>query len=137
LPGCGHRRPYPPSSAVQGEFLQIFEALREEVGGAVAVTVSGGMGSCHSSALAAKNLVPELPVEVVDSRNCYMGEGFAAQAAAEAARGGGTMEEVARAAREMAEKMHTVFYIDGMEYIRRCGRRAAEDILDKWQKTKV
>ena len=96
------------------------------------------MGSCYSSAVSARELVPEIPVEVIDSRNCYMGEGFAAIAAAEAARKAGTLKDVVRAAENITSKTQTVFYINGTEYIKKCGRlNLPQEVLDKWVKTKV
>lgn len=126
------------TSTIQGEFVRIFESLRGKVDGIVTVTVTGGLGSCYNSALDAKNMLPDIPIEVIDSRNCYMGLGFAVIAAAEAARRTGDLQASVQAAKSIIAKSQTIFYINGMEYIKKCGRvNLPQEILDKWLKSKV
>jgi DegV family protein with EDD domain len=126
------------TSTIQGEFARIFESLKGKVDGIIAVTVTGGLGSCYNSALAAKEMVPGVPIEVVDSRNCYMGQGFIAIAAAKAAQKTGDINAAVQAAKNLVAKTQTIFYINGMEYIKKCGRvNLPQDIMDKWLKTKV
>jgi len=87
----------------------------------VSVHLSSQMsGTVDSAKLAAKEA--PLRVEVVDSRSLGMGLGFAVLAAARAAAGGGTLDDVAQVARERAESSAAVFYVDTLEYLRRGGR---------------
>ena len=89
--------------------------------GVVSVHLSSQMsGTVDSAKLAAKEA--PLRVEVVDSRSLGMGLGFAVLAAARAAAGGGTLDDVAQVARERAESSAAVFYVDTLEYLRRGGR---------------
>ncbi len=110
------------SSAIQGEFLQLFEELRGKVDGIVAVVLSGGLGAAYSSAMNAKEMVPEVPVEVIDSRLACTGMGFGAIAAAKVALAGGNIEEVTRAAKDILKKTHILFCMETIEYLRRGGR---------------
>jgi DegV family protein with EDD domain len=61
------------TSAIQGEFLQIFERLKGKVDGVVVLTISKEIpAACYDSALNAKALVEVLPIEVIDTRTAMM-----------------------------------------------------------------
>ena len=106
------------SGAIQGEFLQIFEELRGKVDGIVTIVLSVDLSAAYSSAMNAKEMVPEIPVEVIDSRLSTMGMGFAVIAAAKVASGGGTIEQVAKAAKDVLAKVHIFFALDTLVYFR-------------------
>jgi DegV family protein with EDD domain len=126
------------ASTIQGEFMKIYESLRGQVDGIVTVTVTGGMGASYNSALAAKEKVPGIPIEVIDSRNCYMAQGFAAVAAASTAQSGGNLKEATQAAQNIVSKVQTIFYVDTMEYLKKCGRvNLPSEVVDQWLKKKV
>jgi DegV family protein with EDD domain len=110
------------SSAITGELTQIFESLRGKVDGIVAIVLSGALGAAYTAGVKAKEIVPDIPIEVIDSRLALMGEGFSVIAAAKAASAGGTMEQVAKAARDILAKVHVYFALDTFEYLRRGGR---------------
>jgi DegV family protein with EDD domain len=110
------------SSAVQGEFLKIYESLRGKVDGIVAVLLTGGLGAAVSTATTAKNMVPDIPIEIVDTKSACTAEGFAAIAAAKAAVSGAGIEQVAQAARDIVKKAHVYIVMDTLEYLRRGGR---------------
>ena len=126
------------TSAIQGEFIKIYEALQGKVDGVVTITVTGGMGAAYVSAMAAKELVPWLPMEIIDSRTAYMSQGFAAIAASKVAKTGGSLKEVADAAQNVANKSHTFYAIDTVEYLRKGGRVSLpQEVLGKWLKVKA
>jgi DegV family protein with EDD domain len=110
------------SSAMQGEFLQIFESLQGKVDGIVAVVLTGDLGAAYNSAMSAKEMVPDVPIEVIDSKQATTALGFMAIEAAKVAAGGGTLEEVAKAARDMLPKVHCFLALDTLEYLKRGGR---------------
>src|SRR3954469_1631221 len=88
----------------------------------VAVHLSRSLsGTVDAARIAAADL-SDLAVRVVDSRSTAMGLGFAVLAAAEAARGGASADDVVRAARVAAARTHSVFYVDTLEHLRRGGR---------------
>jgi DegV family protein with EDD domain len=68
-------------------------------------------------------------VQVVDSMTTGMGLGFAALAAAAAARGGAKLDEVKDIAIEHASRVSTLFYVDTLEFLRRGGRIGAASAL--------
>lgn len=110
------------SGAIQGEFIQIFEELRGKVDGIVAIVVTGALSAAYSSAVNAKNMVPDMKIEIIDSRLATMGMGFCAVAAAKTAAMGSDIESVVNAAKDIMSKVHVYFAIDTLEYLRRGGR---------------
>ncbi|MFC6084665.1 DegV family protein [Sphaerisporangium aureirubrum] len=92
--------------------------------GVVSLHLSAALsGTVESARLAAQDA--SVPVDVIDSRSLAMGLGFPVLAAAEAARRGAAMPEVAAAARARAEATHSFFYVDTLEHLRRGGRIGA------------
>ena len=111
------------TSAIQGEFLQIFESLKGNVDGIVALTISEVIpAACYSSALNAKTLVEGLPIEVIDTRTAMMAQGFSALAAAKVAASGGNISEVSQAALSVVSKANIFWTMDTLKYLRKGGR---------------
>ena len=121
------------SSGIQGEFIQIFEGLRGKVDGVVAVVLTGAIGAAHTSARNAMELVSDMPIEIVDTLSAMMAQGFIVLEAAKVAAVGGSMEEVAGAARATMSKVHLFWAMDTLEYMRRGGRISLpKAVLASW-----
>jgi len=121
------------SSGIQGEFLTIFEDLRGKVDGIVTIVLTGTLGAAYNTALNAAEMVSEVPVEVIDTKTVMMAQGFIVLEAAKVAASGGTMDEVARAARDMIPKVHMIWAMDTLEYLRKGGRVSLpQAILASW-----
>ncbi len=89
--------------------------------GVVSVHLSAAIsGTVAAAEVAARGAA--IPVHVVDSRVAGMATGFAALAAAEAARAGAGLAEVAAAARRRAAVTSTWFCVDDLVHLRRGGR---------------
>jgi len=126
------------TSAIQGEFVKIYQDFKGKVDGIAVITVTGGMGACYNVALAAREMFPGMNIEVVDSRSCYLGQGMPAIEAAKVAEASGDLKATVKAAQAIVTKMQTIFYVDGTEYLKKCGRvNLPQEVLDKWQKTRV
>jgi DegV family protein with EDD domain len=113
-----------PSStqpAVQ-EFESLFQECQGEADGVVCVLASSKISGTVDSASAAKDLVPDLPIRVVDSYFSAMGEGFVAVAAARAAAEGKGLDEVVGAAEKMRDVVKLLFVVDTLEYLHKGGR---------------
>jgi DegV family protein with EDD domain len=94
---------------------------RQGADGIVSVHLSGELsGTVESAVVAARNA--PVPVAVVDTRLVAGGVGYAALAAAEVARSGGSPEEAAVVARDRAAACTALFCVDTLEYLRRGGR---------------
>ncbi len=111
------------SQAPAGAFLEVYEALSDETDAIVSIHLGSGFSGTVASAIVARDaLNVACRVEVVDSHAASLGLGFAVIAAAKAAKGGAGLDEVAAAARSVAERQHTLVLLDTLEYARRGGR---------------
>ena len=103
-----------------------FEALIRKVGagkdGVVNVLVTSQLSGTVASAQAAMDRLKDVAVRVVDSMTTSMGLGFAVLAAARAAAAGETVDRVAQAAQDMADRVQLLFAMDTLEFLRRGGR---------------
>jgi DegV family protein with EDD domain len=125
------------SSGIQGEFIQIFEGLRGKVDGIVTIVLTGELGAAYKSACAAREVVNDIPIEVIDTHTAMMAQGFIVLEVAKVAAQGGTMEEIARVARNTMPKTHLNWAMDTLEYLRRGGRVSMpQAILASWLKVK-
>lgn len=110
------------SSAIQGEFLKIFQDLKGKVDGVVTIVLTGALGACYTSAMSARNMIKDFQIEVIDSHTSQCALGFAVVAAAEAARNGSNIEDIARIAREVSGRAYCYWTMETLEYMRRGGR---------------
>lgn len=105
---------------------EVFAALYQELsdGGVthiVSIHLSEALsGTADAARTAAANAA--VSVEVIDSASVGMGLGFAALAAARAARFGADAEAVASIARKVCESARVVFFVDSLDHLRRGGR---------------
>lgn len=90
----------------------------------VSVHISGKQSQTLQNAREAAGSVG-VPVHAVDSRTTGTSLGYAALAAAQVARAGGSAATVTRAAEQSAERSTALFYVDTLEYLRRGGRIGA------------
>lgn len=119
-----------PSVNVLVEALMAPVVRGDEV---VAVFLSSEMSGTYSTALLAREMVlekhPEANIEVIDSRSNCMELGFAVLAAARVAADGGTLDQVAEAARSTIARTRFLFVPDTLEYLRRGGRMGGAQAL--------
>ncbi len=96
--------------------------LADGATGVVSVHLSSELsGTWEAARVASTEFGPDA-VRVVDSRSAAMGLGFAVLAAAEAAEGGSTLDEVEAIAERTVDRTTTLFYVDTLEHLRRGGR---------------
>ena len=107
-----------------GAFLEVYQKiLGEGADGIVSVHISAKLsGTWNSSVQAREQLDDPSKVEVVDTGQASMGLGWVAVAAAKAAQAGGSVEEVANAARSAAEGVQVLFLVDTLEFLQKGGR---------------
>ena len=110
------------SQASAGEFADLFAEAARNADGIVGVFISTELSGTVASALTARESLPHLPIEVVDSRSTTMGLGFVALAAARAAAKGRGLAEVAAAARELVPRVNVFFVVETLEYLHQGGR---------------
>jgi DegV family protein with EDD domain len=108
-----------------GEFVRQLAAARgaqpETAEGAVIVTVAESLSSTYASAQLAAG-VAGIPVEIVDSGTAAGAQALVAVAAAEQAKAGGSLEQVAKAAREAAATVRFVGCLTSLDRLVASGR---------------
>ena len=121
---------FPSSSQPNAaSFQELFSELAQESTGIVAILISDELSGTLDSARAAAANLPDIPIEIVDSRGTSMMLGFPVLAAAQAAADGGDLQTVADAARALIGKTHVYFVVDTLEYLHRGGRIGAASKL--------
>ncbi len=118
-------RVLPTTSAPSvGELLQAYERVLADSDEVVCIHLSSKLSATYSNACRAAEALRErgARIEVVDSLNVSMGMGFIVLAAARAAQGGASMEQVVAIARHCAGRVRLYFVLDTLEYLRRGGR---------------
>lgn len=108
----------PSPAAVLDTYAELAAAGAEEI---VSVHLSAEVSATYESVVLASRQSP-VPVHALDTRQIGAATGYAVLAAARALAGGGTAEDAVRAARSMAERTVSLFYVDTLEYLRRGGR---------------
>lgn len=113
----------PKTSAPSTEaFRAAFESVQADASGIVCITISSKLSGTYNSATLAARQFEGTPVRVIDSESASMCIGFAAIAAAEAATGGASLDEVEAAARDVVGRVKILFFADTLEYLQRNGR---------------
>ncbi len=105
-----------------GEFHEFFSQLAEDHDAIVGVFISEFLSGTIASATAAAEMMPDFPIEVVDSRSASMGLGFMALAAARSLAEGKSPSEAAGIAEAMKSITKTIFVVDTLEFLHRGGR---------------
>ncbi len=110
-----------------GEYLEAFRrAARRGATGVVSINMTGtGSGGFQAATLAqklARQELPDLVVEVIDTQTVAMAHGWSVIQAARAALSGKSLEEVVQVARRIARSAFVGFTNDTLEYLQRGGR---------------
>ena len=114
---------FPASSqASVADFREVFANLAAEVDGIAAILVSDKLSGTLNSARMAKEDLPGVPIEIVDTRSVSMQLGLIVLAAARAASAGADLQTVADTARAMIGHASVYFVVDTLEYLHRGGR---------------
>lgn len=104
------------------EFLQVFEELAPDCDGIIVPLISSGISGTVASALAASAEFSKVPIEIIDTHVTTAGLAMIVLAIARAIEKGASLDEVAKLARSIADKMHTYFVVDTLEYLHKGGR---------------
>jgi len=103
-------------------FRQVYESFGPDAG-IVSIHISARLsGTLNSATIAREQLHGEGRIELVDSRSVSLGLGAVVLEAARVAQQGGTLKEVAEAARRTLERVQVIAMVDTLEYLRRGGR---------------
>ncbi|MEE8471134.1 MAG: DegV family protein, partial [Dehalococcoidia bacterium] len=113
-------------SPAPGEFLQAYQELGEWANGIVTVTICWDISMMFDSAVQAREMakeeLPHVTINVVDSRTAGGAQGFVALAAARAAESGKDLARVTEAAARMIPRVHMIAALDTLRYLAKAGR---------------
>ncbi|MBI2846357.1 MAG: DegV family protein [Chloroflexi bacterium] len=106
-----------------GVFLEAYRQLAQETDQIVSIHISAKLsGTINSAMTAVQSLGGRCRIEIVDSAQTTMALGLIAIAAAEAAKGGQTLEGVLKTTREAISTTRVFALLDTLEYLKRGGR---------------
>jgi len=88
----------------------------------LSVKLSGAYDAARQAIEEAKKELPQISVEVVDSKTVTASEGFVALAGARAAEAGKSLAEVVKAAEEMRDKVTFLALLETIRHVYRTGR---------------
>ena len=103
-------------------FHELFQKLSAEGKQILAILVSSKLSGTISSAVQAKDMLPQSQIEIVDSLSTAMALGFQVLAAARAAEAGRGFAEVVAVAQSAGPKTGIVFAVETLEFLHRGGR---------------
>lgn len=105
-----------------GEFHQVFEELTKAGHEIVTLTISSKLSGTWNSAMAAKEMLPEASISVVDTFSTAVGLHLMVNAAIKAAAAGATREEIVERVEEIKKTSQLWFVVDTLEYLAKGGR---------------
>ena len=114
------------SAASPADCLEVYREASQRSDNILCITLSAKLSVMYDVALNAAEQVgielPEITIEVLDSRTAAAAEGFIALVAARAAGEGKDLAGVLRAAREIRDKVDLIAYMDTIRHVYRSGR---------------
>jgi len=113
------------SQPAPGKFVDVYKKLASRVSSIISIHLTSKHSGTFQSALLARSMVPDIDVEVVDSRLISMGTGFIVLAAAQAARLGKGKEEILNLIKNLRERVHTYATVSTLHYLHMGGRVSA------------
>ncbi len=129
---CASSSTLPETAApAPGAFEQAFRRAAEAgADGVVCINLAAKLSATSQSALtAAEAVADDIPVKVVDSKSVTLGLGMIVVEAARLAAGGATLDEVTKAAEDLAGRTRVHGALDTLEYLKRGGRIGAAQAL--------
>lgn len=109
-----------------GEYVEVYRQLGRKVNNILSLTMSSVLSLTFGSASQAKEVVnselPDINIEVFDSRSTTGGLGLMVLAAARAAASGQDMPAVVKAAEEVRSKINHLYVFNTLSYLAKSGR---------------
>ncbi len=105
-----------------GAFYEVFSELDQAGHEIVVITISSRLSGTWNSAMAAREMLPEARISVVDSLFTSAGLHLMVEAAIEARDAGASREEIVARLEEIKGKLYLIFVVDTLEYLAKGGR---------------
>jgi DegV family protein with EDD domain len=111
------------SAPSPGQFVEAYQAAFDEgADSVICFCVSSEISATYAAAVAAKDALPDRDIEVVDTLNLTMAQGFMALEAAKAAAEGAAKEEIIARAMSVGQRSHLYGALATLKYLRMSGR---------------
>ena len=114
------------AGASPGSFIDAYQQAAKRAKNILCITISAGLSGANEAAQKArehiKTELPQVSIEVLDSKTATAAEGFVALAAARAAEAGKSLAEVVKAAKEIKDRVAWIAYLDTIRHLYRTGR---------------
>ena len=110
------------SQPAAGEFHQVFKELVDAGHEIVVLTISSKLSGTWNSAMAAKEMLPDAKICVIDSLSTSIGLQLMLEAAIAAVAAGATCSEIVEQIEEIKRKVYVLFVVDTLEYLAKGGR---------------
>jgi len=114
------------STPSAGDFLEAYRKASQETRSILCITLTSLQSKIYDVALIAKEMareeLPDVAIEVIDSRAVAGALGFVVLGAARAAEYGAELDEVANTARAMMKRVYLLAMVDTLFYLARTGR---------------
>ncbi|MEJ5199196.1 MAG: DegV family protein, partial [Anaerolineae bacterium] len=110
------------SQATPADFEPLFRSLTEAGDEVIAIVLSAKLSRTYESALVARESLPGMPIDVVDSKSISVGLGLLVEKAVEMATAGASRAEIVARLEDMREKIRILFTLQTLEYLQRGGR---------------
>jgi DegV family protein with EDD domain len=114
------------SSASPMDCLEVFRQASQRARNILCITLSTGLSTLYNAAVDARELardeLPGITIEVMDSHQATPAEGMIALSAARAAIEGKDLPQVVQAAEKVKAKVNTIVLLDTIKYVYRSGR---------------
>jgi DegV family protein with EDD domain len=110
------------SQASPQAFYDIFNQRLQEGYEVLAVVLSEKLSGTLASALQAREMLPDAPIEIVDSQTTAMAMGFQVLEASRAAEQGASLAECKELVECARQQVGVIFAVDTLEFLHRGGR---------------
>ena len=105
-----------------GQFLEVYSRLVANGDSVISIHISSKLSGTYQSAMAAKAMLPESDITVIDTLSVSMGHGLTVLAAAEAVQKGKDLDEVVALVERAINGVQVLFVVDTLEYLQKGGR---------------
>ncbi len=105
-----------------GEFAEVYRRLAREGASVISIHISGKLSGTVASAEAARLMLPEAEITVIDTLSVSMGLGLLVLRAAQAAQDGRSHGEIVQLVNQLSPRVRVMFVVDTLEYLQRGGR---------------
>jgi DegV family protein with EDD domain len=110
------------SQPATGVFEQVYRTLAESTDQILAIhTVASLSGIFNASRIAAES-IPNVQIELIDSKQVTMALGWLVILAARAAKEGRSIDEIKEIVQDAAQRVHIIAMLDSLEFAQRGGR---------------